>query len=548
MSTTTGTFPGIRIMDMPDLGAVSDTSSVVGERAGSGRFSVQALTAYATKGVIPFIASIAALRALSSGIPVVYVQGYYTSGDGGGGAYMLGAPGADNGGSIIVSPAGTYYLQTYGAPVSVKQFGARGDNATDDAAAINAAFSAGTSIAFPAGNYLASNSLYITRDGTHIIGAGRNATRIVSNSSTAQVISLATNVMSVVIEHLTLDRNLTATNGADGISAPGYVQFCRLSNLIVQNQWKGLHLGPTGYSYIDNVVSMLNLDDGFYWTNTASNGGLQWSLNNCLSSQNGGHGFSIFAAPGPTAINLGEIVNCSTYANVGTGFAAVGLPDCPIEGVRLTEGFFGSDNNDEIYLDTYGGDHKIIGVYTELAGTSSAGPTLSTPPTHVGAGFFFTPNNTDVACSNCHAEGHSNSGFNTSSREVQFNACIAINNGASTTADRAGFFQISGRVSFFSVRAGNTQGSNLQQHGIYLTDATGGALIWGADLTGNSTATLTVTAGGTNNLTMGGVVPAGSILLPNGGIDVGNAVGGVVVGGINVSTDVYKNNTAYTNP
>ena len=47
MSVTTGTFPGVRIVDMPDLGAVNDTSSVVGERAGSGRFSASALRAYA---------------------------------------------------------------------------------------------------------------------------------------------------------------------------------------------------------------------------------------------------------------------------------------------------------------------------------------------------------------------------------------------------------------------------------------------------------------------------------------------------------------------
>jgi hypothetical protein len=46
MSTTTGTFPGVRIVDMPDLGAVNDSSSVVGERAGSGRFNALALRGY----------------------------------------------------------------------------------------------------------------------------------------------------------------------------------------------------------------------------------------------------------------------------------------------------------------------------------------------------------------------------------------------------------------------------------------------------------------------------------------------------------------------
>jgi hypothetical protein len=547
MSTTIGTFPGVRIFDLPDLGAVSDTSWVVGERAGSGRFSTPAMRDYVTRSFV--LATIAALRALNSAAPMVFVQGYYAGGDGGGGAYVLGAAAADNGGSVIVSAGGTYRLQTYGQPVSVKQFGARGDGATNDTAAINAAINAGTSIVIPAGVYLTTDPLYVTHDGTHIVGAGRTSTRIVSNSGTAPVISLATNVTSVVIEHLTIDRNLTATDGADGISAPTFVQFCRLSNLIVQHQWKGLRLGPTGYSFIENVTSWLNLDDGFYWTNTPTNGALQWSLNNCLSTQNGGRGFYFTATGGgPDRIALGEMVSCSTYANTGTGFAASGLPDCSLNGIRLTGGFFGGDNNDEVYLDTYGGEHKLIGVFTELAGTSPTGPTMGTPPSHVGAGFFFTPNNIDVACSNCHAEGHSNSGFITSADEAQFNGCKAINNGASTAADRAGFFQIAGLVSFFSVRAGNNRGTTSQQHGIYLTDVTGGGLVWGADLTGNSTATLTVTAGGTNNLTLGGVVPAGSLLLPHGGIDVGNATGGVIVGGINVAANVYKNNTAYANP
>ena len=36
----------VRIADMPDLGAVTDASSVVGEQAGSGRFTATALRVY----------------------------------------------------------------------------------------------------------------------------------------------------------------------------------------------------------------------------------------------------------------------------------------------------------------------------------------------------------------------------------------------------------------------------------------------------------------------------------------------------------------------
>jgi len=45
MSLTT-TYTGVRITDMPDLGAVTDTSSFVGERGGSGRFTAAALRTY----------------------------------------------------------------------------------------------------------------------------------------------------------------------------------------------------------------------------------------------------------------------------------------------------------------------------------------------------------------------------------------------------------------------------------------------------------------------------------------------------------------------
>ena len=43
---STITYTGVRITDMPDLGPVTDSSSVVGERAGSGRFSALQLRSY----------------------------------------------------------------------------------------------------------------------------------------------------------------------------------------------------------------------------------------------------------------------------------------------------------------------------------------------------------------------------------------------------------------------------------------------------------------------------------------------------------------------
>jgi len=62
MSITTGELPGVRIVDMPDLGTVTDSSSLVGERAGSGRFGALALRDYATAGVNDALAAETAAR------------------------------------------------------------------------------------------------------------------------------------------------------------------------------------------------------------------------------------------------------------------------------------------------------------------------------------------------------------------------------------------------------------------------------------------------------------------------------------------------------
>ena len=115
MSVTTGTFPGVRIVDMPDLGAVNDSSSVVGERAGSGRFSAPQLRSYITAG-LPW--------------------------------------------------------------TNVRDWGAKGDGATDDTAAFNAALAsiAGAGgngkLIIPAGNYKITGPLSYASGYLHVEGAG----------------------------------------------------------------------------------------------------------------------------------------------------------------------------------------------------------------------------------------------------------------------------------------------------------------------------------------------------------------------------------------
>jgi hypothetical protein len=92
------------------------------------------------------IASIAALRArLKTGSPSVFVLGYNSAGDGGGGEYHYDSTdvvSTDNGGTIIVAADGGRWKLNVGGFITPEQFGATGNGTTDDTAAINNCFAA----------------------------------------------------------------------------------------------------------------------------------------------------------------------------------------------------------------------------------------------------------------------------------------------------------------------------------------------------------------------------------------------------------------------
>jgi hypothetical protein len=103
---------------------------------------------------VPSVQNVAALRAGTVAIPVLYLQGYYTPGDGGGGMFTYvstDTTSADNGGTIIVDGDGhRYYRDTGGQPYDVRWFGAVGNGVADDATTIQAAIDSGAqALIFP---------------------------------------------------------------------------------------------------------------------------------------------------------------------------------------------------------------------------------------------------------------------------------------------------------------------------------------------------------------------------------------------------------------
>jgi hypothetical protein len=85
------------------------------------------------------VGSITELRALNSLVYTnAFVTGYYAPHDGGGGAYQYDPTDtttADNGGTVIVAQDDARWKLQVSGPISLKQFGAKGDGTTDDSIA-----------------------------------------------------------------------------------------------------------------------------------------------------------------------------------------------------------------------------------------------------------------------------------------------------------------------------------------------------------------------------------------------------------------------------
>jgi hypothetical protein len=135
--------------------------------------AVEGTVEFATQDSALNAANIAAIKALNvaelSDGQLIVTAGYYTENDGGQGTYVYDSTSVavDNGGTVIAPTAGAgrYLLLTAG-DINVRQFGAKGDGATDDLAAINNAIAAapsGGTVYFAAGLYVVTNTITINK-------------------------------------------------------------------------------------------------------------------------------------------------------------------------------------------------------------------------------------------------------------------------------------------------------------------------------------------------------------------------------------------------
>lgn len=250
--------------------------------------------------------SIAGLRALvKTTYTRAFVTGYYAAGDGGGGAYWYDptdTTSTDNGGTIIVASDGGRWKLQDTTRISAKQFGAKGDNATDDTSVIQAALNwlyaaGGGTLYFPAATYLVTSlALNFAASLTvNIQGAGKFATYFKkTGSSTTPVFnwSANTNVLEnfsdfsdfSIIGNAQAHPGITVTQCASFTLKNVDIGHCstglnNVGSLIFTVRSCRIHDNVTGYACAKSSNNIYANLVGFYDTRIIANSTLGVDLN-----------------------------------------------------------------------------------------------------------------------------------------------------------------------------------------------------------------------------------------------------------------------------
>lgn len=265
MSTT---IDGVPIASMPDLGVVTDASSFVAEKSGSGRLTAPALANYVT-GKITIVSNL----------------------------------------------------------LSVKDFGAKGDGTTDDTAAINsmiASVPSGASVYWPTGTYKVSSLITVGKQMTWV-GAGRLSTTVATNQAAASVFVFNA---CVNITDMGFTCSATPTSGVMLTYNTGAIRS-RLTGFWMVNFFSGITVnGTSDLMFIDG--QMFNWRPG--GTGILYIGGEAMVMDNLIMQQGTrpGNGNGIVVQNGGIQLINSEIMACGTCLALapGSGQAVVSMWVC----------------------------------------------------------------------------------------------------------------------------------------------------------------------------------------------------------------------------
>lgn len=444
------------------------------------------------------IASMWASRAVAMAAnipaPVSYIRthGYAAAGDGGGAVYKRVATPAVPKAWHFQSGDGAWW-ELAEKRVTPEMFGAFANDGVDHSQQLMEALGFTETLHLGPGKYIGSISIIGTKK---IVGRGREATTLSSPRNNDNVITFLSG-SGVLIDGLSITREVPATGSAIGIDARRTVGLSTIRNVLVSGHYEGVALGCTDVSVFEASIVQDNFGDGVLFTNELIAGPAQWYCRDILSQRNGGHGFFVKSAAGQGTVSVGKLTSCYTYGNGGYGFCAQGVSSINgVASIRLSDCFFGADGAGEIYLDTFGDTHEISGTYLELSGASGTGPGLGTPATNAGQGITITANNYGVQIIGCTVIKMAYSGIYSAAKDTVVSGCVLYNNGvAGVAGQRYGIhIDTTGGGVIVGNRAGQINTTTVQEYGLFCGSAD--LLVSANDLRGNAAGAI------------GGVAPA----------------------------------------
>jgi hypothetical protein len=269
---------------------------------------------------------------------------------------------------------------------NVAALGVPTDGSVDVTEGLQGAWTNHGLIHLPPGTYKTSATLIgPATDGAGIIGEGSANTTIISSDLTHDVIQSHDRISGPIFKGLKITRTAQATTGFGlNMNPTSTNDWAFVHDLWLLNHAVGINLGSTGYSVAQKIRSECNRFHGFQLVG-------QWQLLDLFAALNGGNGFHVVST---TPASSGQWRGLSTFDNAGFGMLVSATSSADrIEGLRISDSFFGGDAAGEIFLDTFGNAlHTFTNVYCELQ------------PADV-AGIVVTQNNPDCLFSGCHAEG-----------------------------------------------------------------------------------------------------------------------------------------------
>lgn len=309
--------------------------------------------------------------------------------------------------SAAASGSGRTVQEKLRESVSVKDYGAIGDGASDDTAALQAAINAvltasGGALYFPRGTYRITAKLVIPfSTGWRIFGAGSAATRIKQFTSNTRIFSFETdNTHSWTIDGFTFEWNtaqaIAQTNAiaiflGTGVASPSGFYNWQVRNCVFSNGFRSM-ASDTANSpalwgvHISNCLHQATMSGAFFKsTPNPAVGQPNYRIENCLVQANGAgeHVLQLsnvyntvlqnieFLGGGPTA-RMMQLTTCnvtligckSEFYDVGTGGAVIfGFSDCRVRAIGCyANGVAGSAGNSYFMQGSTGTTLSVIGV------------------------------------------------------------------------------------------------------------------------------------------------------------------------------------------